>query len=712
MIDGTRESLIRQVCKQIFVPSNGDLPDDELLERFVTRRDQAAFELLAWRHSPMVLGVCRRLLRHEQDAEDALQATLLTFARKADTIGKRESLGSWLYKVAYRTSLKARTAAAMRTAREIRPTENPSPDPSEEAAWRELMPILDAEVNSLPDHYRIPFVLHCLEGRTLEEVARRLGRPLATVGTQVRRARQRLTDQLGRRGLALTASVLACVLKPTPGACTPAELMASTLRAAALVIRGESLTGHVSTGVIALTTPAFGATVIKKTLAALSVLVGLIVGGAVLSALDSRPESKDDRPAPRPAGLPDQAAPQVQAMLEEALKTTPLIQDPTQRVWILCDIARMKARLGQQDGAAATVRLALVAVKGLDDEQLQGHRLRDVARCQADIGDIEGALATAGSIPSPDERAGAVADIAAAQAGAGRVAEARRTAQRITASKFREGDALRRIAIAQARAGDFGAAVGTLAAVTDSPRKPRYLAAIAAEQARTGDPVAARHLFDEAVRMADDLRGAERGEARDTVLTILAGTQAAVGRIEEAGRTADEITSARSRDEAWKRITAALAKRGDPKNALRTADRIGDQSSRAQALVGVVAGLARAKDLAKAQEVLETIRDDLWRVYALVELARGQSGVGRRDDAVRTLRDARQLAGQIRDNQRLENVAPYALANLAEELRAVGQEKEVLAWLDQQPSPLVKARALVRMAEGLVGPPKTGWGDK
>ena len=73
------------------------LSDAVLLERFIAGGDQAAFETLVWRHSALVLGVCRRVLRHEQDAEDAFQAAFLIFARKAGSIGNRQSLGAWLY---------------------------------------------------------------------------------------------------------------------------------------------------------------------------------------------------------------------------------------------------------------------------------------------------------------------------------------------------------------------------------------------------------------------------------------------------------------------------------------------------------------------------------------------------------------------------------------------------------------------------------------
>src|SRR5438552_8289513 len=97
----------------------GALSDAELLERFVRHRDEAAFEVLVWRHGPLVLGVCRRLLRHEQDAEDAFQAAFLTLARKAHTIARHASVAGWLYKVAYRIALEARRRSAKGPATEL-----------------------------------------------------------------------------------------------------------------------------------------------------------------------------------------------------------------------------------------------------------------------------------------------------------------------------------------------------------------------------------------------------------------------------------------------------------------------------------------------------------------------------------------------------------------------------------------------------------------
>src|SRR6516165_8803988 len=94
------------------------LTDGELLGAFVARRDDACFEALVHRHGPMVLGVCRRLLRDPHDAEDAFQATMLVLARKAGSVVPREAVGNWLYGVAFRTALEARRLAVRRRARE------------------------------------------------------------------------------------------------------------------------------------------------------------------------------------------------------------------------------------------------------------------------------------------------------------------------------------------------------------------------------------------------------------------------------------------------------------------------------------------------------------------------------------------------------------------------------------------------------------------
>jgi RNA polymerase sigma factor (sigma-70 family) len=206
--------------------ATGDEPgDDVLLERFTARREEAAFAELVRRHGPLVLGICRRVLQHEQDSEDAFQAVFCVLARKAGTIRRGTAVGSWLYAVATRIARKAKAARVRRRMRESELPNVPAPDNPPESEWRELWPILDEEVNRLPERYRQPFVLCHLEGKTTQEAAAELRCPRGTVTSRLTRARERLRARLVRRGLALSAGALAAaVSRQTATAAVPAEL--------------------------------------------------------------------------------------------------------------------------------------------------------------------------------------------------------------------------------------------------------------------------------------------------------------------------------------------------------------------------------------------------------------------------------------------------------------------------------------------------------
>ena len=100
-------TVLQHLHRLVGVGGPGEISDAELLEHFAARRDEAAFEVLVWRHGPMILGLCQRLMRHTQDAEDVFQATFLTLVRKAGAISS-EALASWLHKVAYRIACRGR----------------------------------------------------------------------------------------------------------------------------------------------------------------------------------------------------------------------------------------------------------------------------------------------------------------------------------------------------------------------------------------------------------------------------------------------------------------------------------------------------------------------------------------------------------------------------------------------------------------------------
>jgi RNA polymerase sigma factor (sigma-70 family) len=213
-------------------PAGGAAPaDGQLLAHFVATRDEAAFAALVRRHGPMVFGVCRRVLRNHHDAEDAFQATFLVLARKAAAV-RCDAVGSFLYAVAYRTCLEARTVNARRRARE-RPVEDlpaPAVAPPQPQDWR---PLLDGALSRLPDKYRVPVVLCDLEGLSRQEAARALGVPEGTLSSRLARAHALLARRLARSGLALSGGALALLLsEDAASAGVPAPLAAATTRAA------------------------------------------------------------------------------------------------------------------------------------------------------------------------------------------------------------------------------------------------------------------------------------------------------------------------------------------------------------------------------------------------------------------------------------------------------------------------------------------------
>jgi RNA polymerase sigma-70 factor (ECF subfamily) len=212
--------------------------DGHLLERFLTRREEHAFELLLRKHGPMVLGVCRRILGNDHDAEDAFQATFLVLVRRGDRIRPRSQVGNWLYGVACRTALEARRAATRRRRREERAM---PPTPPREDAWAELRPMLDRELSGLPDRYRMPLVLCDLEGMTRKEAARQLGWAEGTVSSRLSRGRELLARRLRRHGLALSVAALAGALSAgTVTAALPSSLVYSTVKAALRIAAGQS----------------------------------------------------------------------------------------------------------------------------------------------------------------------------------------------------------------------------------------------------------------------------------------------------------------------------------------------------------------------------------------------------------------------------------------------------------------------------------------
>jgi RNA polymerase sigma factor (sigma-70 family) len=280
----------------------GDLADSELLARFVVARDEVSFAVLVRRHGPMVLGVCRRVLRHHQDAEDAFQAAFLVLARKAAAV-RPDAVGSYLYAVAYRTALEARAVNARRRAREMQVENLPQPpvSPAEAQDWR---PILDRELRRMPEKYRSPILLCDLAGQSRKEAARQLGLNEGTLSSRLATARQMLARRLARSGVTLTAGALAVGFSEEASAAVPMALLDSTARNAVLVACGQA--SALTTPAAALMQGVLKAMFVKK----LTVVLGMVLAALVLGAggLALRAVGQDGPAAPNLEELVGQLA--------------------------------------------------------------------------------------------------------------------------------------------------------------------------------------------------------------------------------------------------------------------------------------------------------------------------------------------------------------------------------------------------------------------
>lgn len=204
--------------------------DSELLERYRKDRDPEALDALVRKHAGLVLAACRKVLP-DADADDVFQATFLVLMRDAQTIRKGQSVGSWLYGVAHRLALQSRSSSARRSRIEGKSRDRGPVNPPD-LSWREACAALHEELNRLPDSYRLPLLLCYLDGKSRDEAATELGWSLNRVRGQLERGRLRLRAKLERRGIALSAGLLAAVAgnSVTAGG-PPAHLVQSTMRA-------------------------------------------------------------------------------------------------------------------------------------------------------------------------------------------------------------------------------------------------------------------------------------------------------------------------------------------------------------------------------------------------------------------------------------------------------------------------------------------------
>jgi RNA polymerase sigma factor (sigma-70 family) len=279
---------VLRFCRGLTVPeATRDLTDQDLLHRFTSSRDETAFVAIVQRHARLVWSVCRNVLQHEQDAEDCVQACFLVLANRAETIKKADSLANWLHGVAYRTALLAKRKLAARRAHERSRQAMRQTTSTTEAAWKELLAVLDAEIRRLPEKYGAPFVLCCLEGLSGPDAARQLGWKEGTVSGRLCQARKLLRERLARRGiqLALVMGGLALAQREAQGAgmMRLAEAARGGVQTAGVTERAASL----AQGVM----KAMSLARLKPGLALALLLTTLLAGG--LAALQPQAPAKE-----------------------------------------------------------------------------------------------------------------------------------------------------------------------------------------------------------------------------------------------------------------------------------------------------------------------------------------------------------------------------------------------------------------------------------
>jgi C-terminal peptidase prc len=335
MVNGQTQTVLQHLHRILAVPAHDDPPDRLLLKRFARTRDEAAFAALVRRHAALVWGVCWRMLRQTQDAEDCFQATFVVLARRAGTVCWHESVANWLYGVAARVAGEAR-ARRLRQARQRQQVVTHRERAMSNGATHELCSVLDEEMSKLPKNCRAPLLLCYLEGRTTDQAARQLGWSQRTLERRLADGRERLRARLTRRGFTLSGVLLGVVLsEQTARATAPAGLVAATIKSAGSLGVSASelvlaLAGAVSSGI------GLGK---LKLVGAIVLLLGTTIGVGVLSG-SGAPGQGGSEPSPLVAEAAAQGVQPRQAGQSDNTKSQPAAapDDLARRAWAILDI--------------------------------------------------------------------------------------------------------------------------------------------------------------------------------------------------------------------------------------------------------------------------------------------------------------------------------------------------------------------------------------
>jgi RNA polymerase sigma factor (sigma-70 family) len=709
-------AVLQRLRRAALGQDGGGMSDGKLLECFLARREEAAFEALVRRHGPMVWSVCRRVLHNTHDAEDAFQAAFLVLVRKASSLRSRDTVGNWLYGVAFHTALKARAAAMKRHAKEAQAGARLRLKGASQEIASDFYSILDQELSRLPEKYREAIVLCDLEGKTRVDAARQVGIAEGTLSGRLTTARKTLAQRLTRRGLTLSGGAVALALgQSTLAASVPIPLLASTVRAAACLTAGQAAAGVISAEVAALTKGVLKTMVLGKLKlgAAIAVILGACVGGAAL--LDRQAEARGPGGSGTAALLakapeaPREARVPARTVLKDAIEAAQDIEDKQWKAWLLQSIGEVQAKAGEREAAAKAFEQAVLVAKEIrgknsaDPLADSRHTLCWIACAQATAGDVKAARRTVELIDEDGARDYAMANLGRTQARAGDLKGALETTESVS---FDKKDWVHEaVATAQAEAGKLKEATETAEKISGDPYRTSALTALAKAKAKAKDRDAAAKFMEDALKRANALDG-EDGDKKHVALLSVVELQASLGDLKEARRTAETITKEVWRDNALHVLVTTQANAGDLKEALKTADAIAGEYKRGEAVKDVVVAQLRSGDLKGGQGTAATVPSVYWRVVTLTEIAKTQANKGDRTGAAKTFGQAFEEAGddaeKVRDSEPgIGGLREGCLSQIAEAQAAAGEEKAALAWAAKQASAQLKTKALISVAKGL-----------
>jgi RNA polymerase sigma factor (sigma-70 family) len=567
MPDGEMRAVVEFIHDLVVDPDLASQTDNELLKRFLANRDENAFEALVRRHGPMVLALCRRILRDSQDAEDAFQAAFLVFVRRAASIAKPELLGNWLYGVASRTARVARAAAEKRRVKEAEAV--PREQPAQESPWQELQPFLDRELNRLPAKYRIPLVLCHLEEKSRQEAARTLGLPEGTLSSRLARGRALLAQRLTRWCPSVAGEVFLAGLGKQALA---APLVQATTKAGMAVLAGQPINaGLVSAQVALLSQGVLRSMLMTKLKIAAAVLcVGSLLACAVGTAASRGFGTVDDSPAAVAASQSSS-----DSLMNQVLETTKNITDAEVKLRVLLRIASVQDKTGDPAGARKTRQEALELAKGFADGSPRLDALLMVAQSQIEAKDRIAVFETL-----------------------------KQAEQAVTAieGENEKLNWLHRLVNAQATAGDYEGGLRTLA---KGGNFQGNLLQSFGNQLNLENKEAARKAIKQALAMVK-FEGGQAAVQRINGLSTACYVLAKLGDLDQALETAAK--GGKEQDRCLQVIASVQAGDGDIAGAARTAKGIQADDLKADALNAIVHAQAKAGDLTAARSTLNEVR--------------------------------------------------------------------------------------------------------